>query len=99
MKLNAQEVRNRIGNWDAVLAGLAPELAAALSRKGRHVPCPVHGGRDGFRLFRDPSGHRRQDSGQVVEKANEMREGGSLPNNDPPFWWEGGKHGSATQAT
>ncbi|MBK6593612.1 MAG: hypothetical protein IPG23_13175 [Burkholderiales bacterium] len=30
----------------------APPLKAALERKGKHVPCPVHGGRDGFRIFR-----------------------------------------------
>ena len=28
-------------------------MASALSRLGRHVPCPAHGGKDGFRLFRD----------------------------------------------
>ena len=32
---------------------LAPALEPALSRVGRHVACPVHGGTDGFRLFRD----------------------------------------------
>lgn len=41
------------GHWLSVLGELAPELAPALVRPGHHVPCPVHGGRDGFRLFRD----------------------------------------------
>lgn len=41
------------GHWTHVLAELAPDLEPALDRLGRHVPCPVHGGRDGFRLFRD----------------------------------------------
>jgi putative DNA primase/helicase len=41
------------GRWVDVLGALAPALTPALSRPGRHVPCPVHGGTDGFRLFRD----------------------------------------------
>ena len=41
------------GRWERVLLTLAPPLKAALERTGKHVPCPVHGGRDGFRLFRD----------------------------------------------
>jgi len=41
------------GCWADVLGALAPALTPALSRLGRHVPCPVHGGTDGFRLFRD----------------------------------------------
>ena len=41
------------GRWAAVLQALAPELDAALAKPGRHVGCPVHGGRNGFRLFKD----------------------------------------------
>lgn len=41
------------GQWGGILATLAPQLQPALERKGRHVPCPVHGGRDGFRVFKD----------------------------------------------
>jgi phage/plasmid primase-like uncharacterized protein len=41
------------GQWGSILATLAPQLQPALERKGRHVPCPVHGGRDGFRVFKD----------------------------------------------
>jgi phage/plasmid primase-like uncharacterized protein len=41
------------GRWADILGAIAPALAPALSRPGRHVPCPVHGGKDGFRLFRD----------------------------------------------
>jgi hypothetical protein len=52
--IEAHEVRARAsGRWLDVLAALAPALEPALSRVGRHVPCPVHGGTDGFRLFRD----------------------------------------------
>lgn len=42
------------GRWDSVLDALAPGLRVALSHKGkRHSPCPVHGGTDGFRFFRN----------------------------------------------
>lgn len=39
--------------WLVVLQQLAPELNLAIERFPRHVPCPVHGGSDGFRLFKD----------------------------------------------
>jgi len=41
------------GRWLDIHELLAPALTLALRRPGRHVPCPVHGGTDGFRLFRD----------------------------------------------
>ena len=52
--IEAREVRQQAaGRWLDLLGALAPALEPALSRVGRHVPCPVHGGADGFRLFRD----------------------------------------------
>lgn len=42
------------GNWPYILADLAGELAPAIAANGRHVACPVHGGKDGFRLFLAP---------------------------------------------
>lgn len=42
------------GQWPFILEDLAPELSEAIATQGRfHVSCPVHGGSDGFRLFRD----------------------------------------------
>lgn len=41
------------GRWGDVLTALSPNLAPAVEKRGRHVPCPIHGGRDGFRVFRD----------------------------------------------
>lgn len=41
------------GQWISILHALASQLAQACERPGRHVPCPVHGGKDGFRLFKD----------------------------------------------
>ena len=53
-KLESAPVRAAArGRWLTVLHALAPELDAALAKPGRHVSCPVHGGRDGFRLFQD----------------------------------------------
>ncbi|WKL18815.1 DUF7146 domain-containing protein [Comamonas testosteroni] len=40
-------------NWLAIFANLAPELRHAIQRVGRHVPCPIKGGTDGFRLMPD----------------------------------------------
>ena len=52
--IEAREVRERAaGRWTDLLGALAPALVPALRRPGRHLPCPVHGGTDGFRLFRD----------------------------------------------
>ena len=41
------------GHWDAIFYALAPMLKEAMQQPGKHVPCPVHGGKDGFRLFPD----------------------------------------------
>lgn len=41
------------GHWDAIFYALAPMLKAAMQQPGKHVSCPVHGGKDGFRPFPD----------------------------------------------
>ncbi|MEO1767962.1 DUF7146 domain-containing protein [Thiobacter aerophilum] len=52
--MKAEDVRPLArGRWGEILAALAPQLQPALDRMGRHVPCPVHGGRDGYRVFKD----------------------------------------------
>jgi len=54
MRVEASTVREYARNqWTGLLGRLAPALELALARPGRHVPCPVHGGHDGFRVFRD----------------------------------------------
>ncbi|EQD57602.1 P4 alpha zinc-binding domain-containing protein, partial [mine drainage metagenome] len=61
MRIDVAEVRRAAsGRWDRIYATLAPELSAALATPGRHVPCPVHGGKDGFRL------HRTADNGAGI---------------------------------
>jgi hypothetical protein len=41
------------GRWENIIARLAPQLGQAIERLPHHVPCPVHEGVDGFRLFKD----------------------------------------------
>ena len=54
MSFDVNEVRGAAeGRWPEICAMLAPQLAPAMERIGTHVPCPVHGGQDGFRLFKD----------------------------------------------
>lgn len=55
----ASEVKQAAaGRWLEVFKRVSPSLAPAVdalvaTRGRRHVPCPVHGGRDGFRLYLD----------------------------------------------
>jgi putative DNA primase/helicase len=39
------------GKWAHIFEDLAPELNLAIASAPYHVPCPVHGGENGFRLF------------------------------------------------
>ena len=61
-RIDAENVkRSARGRWEHILTAIAPQLVPAFERLGRHVPCPVHGGTDGFRLFKDA-----EDSGGSV---------------------------------
>ncbi|WP_020563039.1 DUF7146 domain-containing protein [Methylosarcina fibrata] len=58
--MNASAIESNVvrdaarGSWLSVLDDLAPEINKAIEKPGhRHIACPVHGGKDGFRLFRD----------------------------------------------
>lgn len=52
--IDARALRQRAeGQWERIYSALAPELDQAMSKWGRHVPCPIHGGKDGFRLHKD----------------------------------------------
>jgi phage/plasmid primase-like uncharacterized protein len=54
LRLNLQEIKKRASHrWVEILSVLAPALGPALEKPGKHVPCPVHGGKDGFRVFKD----------------------------------------------
>lgn len=51
---NSTELKKRMeGRWLNAFRALAPSLNTAVDKLGRNVPCPVYGGTDGFRLFKD----------------------------------------------
>lgn len=51
-KINAQAIKKQAsGKWLEILPLLDARLSDAVARVGKHVPCPVHGGKDGFRLY------------------------------------------------
>jgi putative DNA primase/helicase len=73
--IEARDVRQyAAGRWLDVLGVLSPALTQALRRPGRHVPCPVHGGTDGFRLFRDAD----QTGGGVCNTCGTFHDGFAL---------------------
>lgn len=53
-KRNSTQLKSRMaGCWLSAFSALAPVLQQAIDKLGSNVPCPVDGGTDGFRLFRD----------------------------------------------
>jgi putative DNA primase/helicase len=57
-----QDLKPRLnGQWLNMLTHFCPQLQTAADRKGKHVPCPVHGGTDGFRFAKDA-----EDSGRGI---------------------------------
>ncbi|RKT47019.1 DUF7146 domain-containing protein [Thiocapsa rosea] len=81
--------RHARGHWIHVLAELAPALEQALERLGRHVACPVHGGRDGFRLFRDA----RETGGGICNTCGAFSDGFALL-----MWMNGWRFSDALRA-
>ncbi|MGC8518802.1 MAG: DUF7146 domain-containing protein [Steroidobacteraceae bacterium] len=59
------------GLWADILGALAPELIPAIEADADHVPCPVHGGKDGFRVFND----FRETGGGVCNTCGKFRSG------------------------
>ena len=54
LKKLTEDIRNRAeGQWDSILEALSPKLRGALKVPGKHVPCPVHGGKDGYRVYKE----------------------------------------------
>lgn len=41
------------GQWAGIVSNSAPHLLPAIERRGKHCACPIHGGKDGFRVFKD----------------------------------------------
>ncbi|MGJ8668976.1 MAG: DUF7146 domain-containing protein [Oceanococcus sp.] len=73
--IDAQSVKSAAaGKWLTTLQTLDPELSDAIAAKGRHVACPVHGGRDGFRLFPDAN----QNGGGICNSCGTHADGFAL---------------------
>lgn len=54
MKLYKESIKSRAaGRWLDIFSAIAPNLKLATEKIGKHVPDPVYGGKDGFRLFKD----------------------------------------------
>ena len=54
MTFSASQIKNSArGNWGLIFNALAPQLNEAMEHAGKHCSCPVHGGTNGFRLFKD----------------------------------------------
>jgi phage/plasmid primase-like uncharacterized protein len=52
--IDAMQVKQTAeGRWLEILLSLAPTLEAAVNSLPNHVPCPINGGKDGFRFFKD----------------------------------------------
>ncbi|MCD8339866.1 MAG: toprim domain-containing protein [Burkholderiales bacterium] len=72
MKYDIKIIRQEAhGRWDQILYSLAPDLGPALNKPGRHVPCPVHGGKDGFRVYRNSD----INGASVCNTCGEMKDG------------------------
>ncbi|OGU24348.1 MAG: hypothetical protein A2580_09140 [Hydrogenophilales bacterium RIFOXYD1_FULL_62_11] len=72
-KRYADEVKRRsYGNWDSIMSCIAPaEMNLAIERYAKHVPCPRHGGTDGFRVFRD----FRETGGSICNQCGSFKDG------------------------
>jgi len=49
---SAREIKlQSTGLWNELITSLVPQLTPAIKKTGKHIVCPVHGGKDGFRVF------------------------------------------------
>lgn len=70
-KRNSTLMKQRMeGRWLQAFKVLAPALDRAIENLGKNVPCPIEGGKDGFRLFKNApltGGGVKQSSGVIPE--------------------------------
>jgi len=79
--MNADKAKSLAkGRWIEILLSLAPVIINAIARIGHHVPCPVHGGTDGFRAYGDVN----QSGGTVCNTC------GSFPDGFSTLMWING---------
>lgn len=62
------------GRWLEILQALAPDFKDAIKNLPHHVACPVNGGTDGFRLFKDAN----ETGGGISNQNGAMPDGFSL---------------------
>lgn len=75
MSLNFSDVRPiASGRWLSILGHVAPSLAEAIEMHPKHCGCPVHSGKDGFRLYRDAD----ETGGGVCNSCGSFSDGFSL---------------------
>lgn len=75
MALNFNDVRPIAqGQWLSIIENVAPSLAEAVQRFPKHVSCPIHGGKDGFRFYKDAE----QSGGGVCNTCGAFSDGFSL---------------------
>jgi len=75
MQITFSDVKERAtGGWVPILGALAPAVSQSLAQHPRHVACPIHGGRDGFRLFTDV----RDSGGGICNTCGSFPDGFSL---------------------
>jgi putative DNA primase/helicase len=63
------------GRWQGIFQALASGLVHAQSRPGKAMACPVHGGKDGFRVFKKTAG---TSSGGVCQSCGIKADGFAL---------------------
>tara|TARA_R110001599_G_scaffold350254_1_gene580016 strand:+ start:3048 stop:4070 length:1023 start_codon:yes stop_codon:yes gene_type:complete len=52
--MSAKDAKCRlVGHWAGLFSSLAPQISPAITNTGKHTACPVHGGKDGFRVFKN----------------------------------------------
>jgi len=74
-RLDARQLKQDAeGRWETIFKCLSDKLGPAMDRAPRHVPCPLRGGTDGFRLFKD----WRDTGGGVSNQDGSFRDGIAL---------------------
>ncbi|MCG8613786.1 MAG: toprim domain-containing protein [Pseudomonadales bacterium] len=74
-KRNSTEMKRRMeGRWLSAFSVLAPALDHAINNLGTNVPCPINGGTDGFRLFKDANdtGGGAKQSWRIIPEGIDM---------------------------
>jgi putative DNA primase/helicase len=80
--MTPREMKSRVNQSDMLVA-LSPSMTLAVEKIGKHVPCPVHGGKDGFRV-------KHANDGALLGICNSCHDGKWLDVYDLIAWINGG---------